>query len=397
MTRNRLKLVAARHALSLALNRPVPLADDVNAIKHRHLLRALLRQSSYLPDATARDYFHNYIIDRYRRYNPRLPQPSNGPTLTPGRGQNLHKEARKGLLFLKRANDGHPNHLLRVLAMAYGRTGRMRHELLKPVVSSSNFRSDPSPMDEEALAQLSELITRNNCDSIVEKRPPALKKRRSTDGPVLGPRFEALVVSQKQQHAPDVPNKIAKTPSIPETNRWGRSMPQCRVANMKYKWYANLRTKVLPPLPEPDWNTLRDLALGRIPWEGPLKRRTPAQAGAQDSSHNQNQITDIDGTSPHLGAVSVLENSEMLKTENRKLLGSNPHTITPRYMRRLRSRIFLRCSTMKWNTERRRWDVKWGNIQKSKEVSLGQPGRMNMDMFTGVDEAGNVVPSRLTQ
>lgn len=397
MTRSRLKLVVARHSLSVALNRPIPSAADVNAIKPRHLLRALLRQSSYLPDATARAYFHAYIVDRYRKYDPRPPKPSNGH-LTPIRCQSLHKEARKGLLFLKRANDGHPVHLLRVLAMAYGRTGRKRHELLKTVMSSSSFKSDPSPMDEKALARLSESITESRHDSNTEKRRSAFEKPRSSDSPVLGPRLEALVVSQRQRRGPTIPNIASKLPDIPEKNKWRRPMPLSRIANIKRRWYTDIVAKVLPPLPESDWNMLGDLALGRAPWEGPLKRRTPvAQTQAKDPGREGNQPANIKEISPYLGASSVLGNNEIFKKENWKLLGSRPHTITPRFMRRLRGQIFEKCPVMKWNAEKRRWNVKWGNLQTAKEVSLGRPGLINMDMFKGVDEAGNVISSRHTQ
>lgn len=392
MTKNRLRLAAARHSLSLALNRPIALAADVTAIKPRHLLRALLRQSSYLPDATARNYFHGYIIDRYRSYHPRPPRPSNSPVLTPDRRRSLHKEARKGLLFLKRANDGHPTHLFRVLAMAYGRTGKKRHELLKSVVSSSSFEHGSSPMDEKALAQLSEQIKKTHSNLNEEKHLSTHQRSASRNVSMLGPRLQALVVAQRDKRSNAVTSKIATEPSIPKTNKWGRSMPQCRVANMKSRWYVDVLTKVMPPLPESDWNMLRDLALGRVPWEGTLRRRTPpAQNGAQECSCDGSQPTNIGGISPHFGASSVLENQEMIKMQNRKLLGSHPHTITPRYMRRLRGRVFSQCPVMNWNAERRRWNVIWGDLQKSQEVSLGHPGRMNMDMFEGVDEAGNVI------
>lgn len=394
MTKNRLKLAAARHTLSLALNRPIALAADVTAIEPRHLLRALLRQCSYLPDATARDFFHGYIIDRYRNYRRRPPQPSISPTPTPDRCRSLHKEARKGLLFLKRANDGHPTHLFRVLAMAYGRTGKKRHELLKGVLSSSVFKTEPSPTNERALARLSDGNTKTPSESNKENRLQTLHTSPSRAGSILGPRLEALIAAQKHQKHSEVSNKIAKKPRIPETDKWGRSMPRCRVANMNSRWYAELLSKIVPPLPESDWNMLRDLALGRVPAEGALRRRTSlAQIEFQEFGRKGSQPINIDGANPHPGVSSILENQETIQKQNRKLLGSNPHTITPRYMRRLRGRIFLQCPLMKWDAERRRWDVTWGNLQKSKEISLGLPGRMNMDMFKGVDEAGNVVSS----
>lgn len=391
MSNHRLKLAVARHTLSLALNRSIPTALDINTIKPRHLLRALLRQSSYLPDATARDFFHGYILDRFRKYHPR--ERSNNPTLTPVRRQSLHKEARKGLLLLKRANDGHKPHLLRVLSMAYGRTGRKRRDLLKTVMTSSNIESDPPPMDEIALAQLSESITENHCDSNIDKRPRAGKKRRR-----LGPRLKALFDSQKLERISNIPNSLSsQPPSFTELNEWGQPMPQKRVANMKDKWYAEVSSKVLPPLPESDWNMLRDSALGRGSREGMMKRRTPVAQRAKDPGCDGTQPVDVNRTCPNLGAGSVMENHKLYKYQNSRLLRSRPHTITPRFMRRIKGEVFQLCPKMKWNDKERQWDVEWGNLQKIKEYVLSQPGRINMDMFKGVDEAGNVISSKPAQ
>lgn len=402
MTKGRLQLAVARHTLSAALSRPIPLAYNLNAIEPRHLLRALLRQSNYLPDAEARNYFYNHIVGRYRKYDPRPPRPPNTPTLTLIRRRSLLKEARKGLVFLKRANDGYPDHLLRVLAMTYGRTGKKRHELLKTVVSALNIKSDHSPVDERELAQLSASIEAhytsiNPKHAANSHRPnllPGLEKSRASEGPVLGPRLEALVKSQRQQPASHFwKSPVGKTKSsIPEKNSWGRPMPPKRIFNMKERWYAKVLDKVMPPLPESDWNRLRDLALGQAPWEGPMKRRTRvAQRKDEDTESNIDQPADISDITPLVGGSSVSESYEIFERENRKLLRNSPHTLTPRYMRRLWGKIFLQCPMMEWDTVGRRWRVKWGSLQRSKEVILGQPGRINMDMFKGVDEDGNVV------
>ena len=281
MSKHRLQRAIARNTLSIAFNRPIPLTPTLNGIEPRHLLRALLRQCTYLPDAKARDFFHCYIVNRYRKYSPRQPNPPNGPTLTPIRRRMLVKEAFQGLRFLQRANDGHPDRLLRVLAMTYGRTGKMRRELMRTVVVSKvPVKSDPSPTNEIALAQMSESMTKDYINSqLIESLSLNLsqrrKKPRSRKSPVLGPQLTALVNSQKQLSESRFPKHNVKEvePSIPEKNSWGRPMPQCRVANMKDRWYASLLDRVMPPLSEEDWNRLRDLALGRLPWEGPIKRR----------------------------------------------------------------------------------------------------------------------------
>lgn len=410
MTKNRLQRAVSRQTLSFALNRPIALGHNVNTIESRHLLRALLRQSTYLPDAAARYYFYNHILSRYRKYHPRLPKPPNTPTLSPSREQGLLKEARKGLSFLTRANDGHPGRLLLVLMMTYGRTGKRRHELLKTVVSPLAFKSDSFPLipaDEQVLAQLSASIMADHENSATAQCPVALaslhrpnflpgrRKPRSSEGPVLGPRLEALVNSQRQQKSTIFPRRsVGKTkPSIPETNKWGRPMPPSRVANMKDKWYAMILDKVMPPLPESEWNRLRDLALGWAPWEGSMKRRTRLVQSESHRSIKSERGNESDIT-VHVGAGSIQENNDIIKRESRTLLGTHPHTLTPRFMRHQWGKVFLQCPMMKWDAIRQRWEVKWGSVQRNKEVVLGQPGQVNMDIFKGVDDDGNVVPTR---
>ncbi len=397
MSKSRLQRAVAREALSVALNQPITLAHDVNTIEPRHLLRALLRQSSYLPDARARLHFYNYVVGRYRKYYPRQPKPSNGPTLTPFRRRSLLKEARKGLLFLTRANDGHPDHLLRVLAMTYGRTGAKRHELLKTVVSPSNFKTDHSPRvpaDEQDLARLSALIT---ADSVTGKLPDVLisrhrynplqghEKLHSAEGPLLGSRLEALVISQRAKSPARFqrPQVGKAQPSIPEKNSWGRPMPQKRISNIKAKWYAKILDRVMPPLPEPEWYRLRDLALGIAPWEGLVKRRTRL---------TQNKVGNCrsDESQSHIEGDPVPAYKEILRMESRDLLGSHPHKLTPRYMRHLWGKIFLQCPMMQWDPISCRWNVIWGSLERSIDVVLGQPGQINLDVFKGVDDNGKL-------
>lgn len=91
--------------------------------KSIHLLRALLRESTYLPDAVARQYFRNYVVSRFKAY-----QPKQNATSSPAvqlldkyrhrnfkrrqlsiileRTSKLQKKAQKGLYYLRRANQG---------------------------------------------------------------------------------------------------------------------------------------------------------------------------------------------------------------------------------------------------------------------------------------------------
>jgi hypothetical protein len=279
--------------------------------------------------------------------------------------------------------------------MTYGRTGAKRHELLKTVVSPSNFKTDQSPripVDEQDLARLSALITAN---SVTGKLPDVPMKQhrynplqgpeklQSAEGPLLGPRLEALVNSQRAKSSARFqrPPVGKAQPSIPEKNSWGRPMPQKRISNMKAKWYAQILDRVMPPLPESEWYRLRDLALGVAPWEGMAKRRTRLTQNKVDNCRSDESQSNTEGD-------PVPSYKQILRMESRNLLGSHPHKLTPRYMRHLWGKIFLQCPMMQWDPTSCRWNFIWGSLERSRDVVLGQSGQTNLDVFQGVDNDG---------
>src|SRR5947209_1094177 len=91
--------------------------------KSIHVLRALLREATYPPDAVARQYFRRYIVSRFKAY-----QPKQNATASFGvqavdkyrhrsfkrrqlsiiaeRTSKQQAKARKGLHYLQRANQG---------------------------------------------------------------------------------------------------------------------------------------------------------------------------------------------------------------------------------------------------------------------------------------------------
>ena len=307
-----------------------------------HLFRALLRQATYLPDSAARQYFRRHIVSRFRAYHPQtiLQSQYNGArslAVIERRRSDLLRTARKGVIFLQRANDGHPRHLSKILAMTYGRVGKRRHTLIKPLkvpdipadqgfvekLSDPRFQGVPQPS-----RQLSALV-----------RAQARRKLGST-----GPSLE---------------------PQIPETNSWGRPMPVKRVRNMKRKWYGETLRRIMPPLPETEWNRLRKLASGETKWEGPIRLR-----GNHEVKKAENEI--VRGT--------LVGGSRF---------SSSPHRLTARYMRRLWTKLFAQCPLMQPNELRKQgWDVQWGDIQVEKSISLSSSSGPSIAMFAGVDHQG---------
>ena len=200
----------------------------------------------------------------------------------------------------------------------------------------------------------------------------ALEKLRSDPGsqgvPLPSQQLMTLVKSQAKRKIVTMsrsttPLKIA--PTIPEKNVWGRPMPVKRVRNLKRRWYAQTLDRIMPPLPEAEWNELRKLASGETRWEGPARRRS--QSEADNAGHDTSRR----------GRVKGLVNS--------------PHDITPRYMRRLWTKILAQCPTMKPHAMRKSgWEVSWGEVQDTQTIALQPSGRRDFAMFEGVDERGRL-------
>ena len=91
---------------------------EINPVK---LYRDILRQVSILHDDVARAYFPKYVRSRFDDKQ-EIPEMK--------REIQALQEARHAVRMLERANDGHPRSLMKVMEMAYGRSGKRRHELL---------------------------------------------------------------------------------------------------------------------------------------------------------------------------------------------------------------------------------------------------------------------------
>jgi len=313
------------------------------------LYRALLRQCTYLPDSAARHFFHSHIVFRFREYHPRtmLPARNRGRRSVPlveQRRPALLRTARKGLVFLQRANDGHPRHLGKALAMTYGRIGKRRHELLKPLLIAD------IPVNQAAVERMSH---------------PASKGL-----PHPSRQLQALIKMQAKRKLSffSRSNRPTEEPQIPEKNAWDRPMPIKRVRNFKKRWYAETIDRIMPPLPESEWKRLRGLASGEIQCENPVQRRAPVEGKGFNTGIVRGTIT---------GGTGFV---------------SSPHELTARYMRRLWTKIFAQCPLMRPDESRKiGWDIRWGDIHGTKEMAL-QPGKQkSMAMFEGVDEHGKVL------
>ena len=328
--------------------------DDARSLAVLHIFRALLRQCTYLPDRVARQYMHGHIVSRFRDYHPRntLPLASRqhkSTTLVSQRTPYLFRTARRGLILLRRANDGHMRHLGKILAMTYGRIGKRRHQLLY------DLKIPDVPVDQFAVEKL--LGPGNQAVPHPSKLLMALAKSQA---------------NRKITHL-SRSNTPRSNPGIPEENSWGRPIPIRRVRNMKRRWYAETLDRIMPPLPEAEWKELLLRASGQLPWEGPVTRRK--WTGGPDDEGQTHLV------------------GEKVKSAERHAC-SNPHKVTHNYMRRFWAKIAAQCPLMKPNAQMKSgWEVVWGDVYLpyKTQFSLGLGVGRGYDMFGGVDERGRVV------
>lgn len=313
-----------------------------------HVFRALLRQCTYLPDPNARAYLQKHVVSRFRAYCPHptrsLRRDFKNANVLVDRRPQLLKKARKGLVSLDRANHGHQAHLTKVLELTYGRIGPRRHVLLE-ALKVPDFPPNSS--------ELSQVLKR--MADPAEQNVPHPSEQLLSLAKSQAKRKESFAARKTLRHV---------SPQIPATNSWGRPMPIKRVRNMKRRWYAYLLERVMPPLPEAEWDILHKLSLGKIPFYGPVTRRGPLSQQDNIGSRTFNRI----GTT------------------------SRPHELTPRYMRRMWGNILKQCPCMHRRPERKTgWEVRWADLKQESGIGLQPIGGDITSLFEGVDLRGKVL------
>ncbi|KAK2756813.1 hypothetical protein FQN54_005259 [Arachnomyces sp. PD_36] len=318
----------------------------------RHLLRALLRECSYLPDPIARNYMHQYVVSSYRDHAPKyLPTPD----VLPRRQMQLRRRARKTLSVLERANQGYSKPLDRVLLLSYGRIGKRRRQLLEPLIAQ------PVPSDDTAVDNLSTKFSD-------DWKPPATLIALLKDQSCRQDIYQCKVR----------PHLKLFQPTIPEENSWGRPIPRKRRKNIRKKWYAKALDSVYPPLPGQEWELLQGLVSGTVPWTMPKRRKEPIR---NDVLPENTQILDPEFlvTGPKKGF-----------TFDRWIRG-RPHNITLRFMKRAWNRVSVLCPSMTWDATHQRWDIQWGSTQPRLPPVVKQVKRSSL--FDGVDTKGKALRS----
>ncbi|KAL1850634.1 hypothetical protein Plec18167_007921 [Paecilomyces lecythidis] len=315
----------------------------------RHLLRATLRECSYLPDPIARGYMRDHVRERYRHHASKWKNPTSIPL---PKQFNLRRAARHALSVLQRANEGYLRPLERVMLLSYGRIGKRRHELLEPLLTPE------VPPDAEAVAKMLQQPSKFEDGW----QPPSivvdLLRSQQKNG-IIG----------KYGIRPQVKTLA---PKIPAENSWGRPLPVSRRRNIRKRWYAAALDSLLPPLPEEEARLLQNLISGTQPW-APVKRRKG--------------ITQTP-TTQSLDAKFLVEGPQKGHTFSTFASG-RPHNITRRFMRRVWERLSCMIPRMEM-TAPNRARFEWGMPSRTRREMLTVDKEQASGLFAGLNSDGKV-------
>jgi hypothetical protein len=361
-----------------------PQPQTLSRLQPVRLLRALLREASYLPDANARRFFRRYIVNRFRAYQP-APDASQAVekkrhgfgkrrdiAIIQQRARALQYQGNKGLNYLRRANNGEYACLQKILFLTYGRMGKRKYALLEHLLRPD----DPAAVGEPA--PLQKLYHSNDRFLSFFDAP---KKASPTHYNIpISDRYRRLKTAIKAQ----VQNEVAlgremKRPHLhtPINNIWERPMPIKRARNNVRRWYAETMTRLLPPLPTEEFDEVQAMADGRKEISL-VKRRSPAillHPGEEPSAADR--------------FAMLVQDALVLEKPNKADKRIHPRRIDARFMRRMYAAVLSYCSKLEWNERYKKWDAVWGNRIRRMNSGIDSEA-LHGDLFAGVDEKGNV-------
>ncbi|KAF3031389.1 hypothetical protein E8E12_001403 [Didymella heteroderae] len=366
------------------LHSPSPAPSHTKSL---HLLRSLLREASYLPDATARAYFRRYIVSRFKAYQPKPNATASFDVnavdkyrhrsfkrrhagIINARVGQQQRKAQKGLNFLRRANQGEGPCIQKALWFAYGRLGRRKHALLSDLLKPDPaWPAGPAPLQQLYRSDL-------KCLQYFE----APQVRAGSHVVYISkqyPRLRALVTSQAKQ---DIDKKsmmkshFLKTPIL---NAWQQPMPVRRAINNVRRWYADTMTLLLPALPNAEWSHIEAMSKGqqRI---GFVRRRKPA---VDVTSRPAPDHSSLECMVHHSLALDKLSKADRPQGVDR------PHNLNARFMQRLYTKLLTLTPKLEYDDTRKQWSAVWGKHFKNiKPRNYAAP--VDDVLFAGVDAKG---------
>ncbi|KAF2762143.1 hypothetical protein EJ05DRAFT_198942 [Pseudovirgaria hyperparasitica] len=339
------------------------------------LYRALLREATYLPDPAARTYVHDQVVKRFRKRQciEDVEKISHGL-----------QQSRSWLSKLQRANHGDSKALGRVLMDTYGRSGARRRQLMERVINTMKLDATVDGT-EECLYSDRKFASRVSIKPSKKGYSFAVSKRF--------PLLHALMASPMARSDDTKPVlSKARIFRVPANNIWEKPIPRKRLKNLARSWDARVLSAISLPLPAEDYERLRDMASGKVPFEGVRTRRPGIVPIPHDmrqkefsallesqvsllrpSTHDtitHQQDKPFNPSSPSFRFVdlanedmirkSLLDDAigaQRLNKDFNWLRNKRSTTITPRMMRRLWKKVLAVSCAAKWDAVASRWTI----------------------------------------
>jgi hypothetical protein len=369
-----------------------------------HLYRHLLREATYvLP--LCRPYTTRRIRERFRRSRDKAPEEHLAGHL---------RQAQHGLRWLRAANAGDTLRMLKLCWHATGRRGKRKTDLINQFLRKSPM-TDAEVLDIKAEARkqrLSELGVdrealgpRNGMKfrlalgqrSPINERPPWLEQWNE-------PKLLALATSQKGQDAISWPNVMrsrpdiqhARTKSWRKENTWGLPSTRRYRKKQQRRHWRGVMAQLAPPLPQTEWDLLRDLALGRASkaMSDMPPRRPAAQPLAEDKEQKGSATYQWEEFARRSIKRIELPSSRKFKALTGRQDGDPRGQRHALGVRAWKPRLLKRAiygqlwETTPIMTERGpgRWKTTWGG-----EHTVSAATAIDSRYFEGVDAEGNII------
>lgn len=314
----------------------------------KHLLRAILRECTYLPDAEARKYMHKWTLRKFRNFFPKTvplrkydpnegePDLSHRLLMLEDRQYAAYQRGERRLQLLRRANEGYLKPLEDVLMRTYGRTARERNYMMDKV---------DHPDTPETHRDVEKLFNVERYS--INWQPSSL--------------FEQLMTTQVQNLSHldrSVRGKLrfrCRSDVVPKINSWGLPMPRCRVRNLTRKWYDRTSSQLLTPRTAADLARLRRLALDP-PAESELPKRRN-KVGVWDDDECKTLSSDFLLKGPAKPGISFHKEYR---------LHGRPHRITRRVLSSMYAKIYNHTPQIHWNEDIAKYELCWSQISPRK-------------------------------
>lgn len=380
---------------------PLQIPHPTNAL---HLYRHILREATYLPPL-ARPWTYAQIKSRFR---------SCRQTDHVKRNLNV---AHRQLRFLRAANAGHVDRMVRVCFLAAGRVGKRKRQL------AGAYLSAPAPENSEAL----ETVSNPPSDAMRRLQLAAWGKTPESGGKggkgslaaTLAPswmeawdlpKVRRLAQSQYDHQVATyewvIKNKMRRVidpaRSVITENCWGLPLKPRQMTHRLQKHWRSVLRALMPPLPRGEWDFLKSVVDGTAPestYAVPKRRPVASLLAGSDSPHISTREESNWDWAKH-ATVPIRKLERLNSRRMMALSGSKPEqasfqgrpigvrTLSPSYIRRgIYAKIWQTSPLMEKNAKGE-WTVTWGT-QAAPKPSVAAPS--DRGFFQGVDSDGKVL------